>query len=95
MNLDYQLGDLREAISGLKIDPQKVRNKFLSQVDKARKDAPGEKKGLLNLGNTCYMNSLMQILFHTELFKRTLMLCDQHDQLAYLSPVFQLQNFFA
>ncbi|CAJ1350115.1 unnamed protein product, partial [Effrenium voratum] len=38
---------------------------------------PGLPCGLLNVGNTCYVNSLLQTLFHAEAF-RTQILCFEH-----------------
>lgn len=80
----------------LKIQPNQIKHYFFEFLDKSKKSSVlDNKKGLMNLGNTCYMNSLLQIFYNTELFKRNLMLCDPYDKLGYMNPVFQLQNLFA
>lgn len=50
--------------------------------------------GLENLGATCYLNALLQMLYHINDFRRTVYRLPHHDELFKTSTTLALQSIF-
>ena len=60
----------------------KIENKFLNDnyYDNPVKDNLLTDIGLANLGFTCYLNAILQILYHIDLFKEAILRIDAKDE---------------